>query len=86
MNTLFMLMAQYEKATIDLDIVAEEYLKLSPEQAKRKAAVADLPLPVFRTGTQKGAWKVHLEDLAAYLDAQRAEATRLQRAMAATAS
>lgn len=77
MNTLFLLMAEFETAEIPLDALAEKYLGLSPAQAKRRAARQALPFPAHRgSRSQKAPWLVHTQDLANHLDAQREEAAR----------
>jgi hypothetical protein len=70
-------MAEYDgQATIPLADVAPRYLGLSAAEANKRANKQTLPLPVFRAGSNKSAYQVHLSDLAAYLDACRAEAVR----------
>lgn len=74
MNTLFLLMAQYNgQAVIPLETVCRDYLHLSYEKAKRKQLAGELDLPIVRLGThsQKAALGVHLSDLADYIDRQR---------------
>lgn len=77
MNTLFLLMAQYDgMAVIPLEFVCRDYLGLSFEKAKQKQLSGELDLPIVRLGTksQKAALGVHLSDLADYIDKQRNEA------------
>lgn len=79
MKTLFLLMAQYDgKAIIPLERVCQDYFShLSPEMLQRKVLSGALKIPIVRLeASQKAAKGVHLEDLAAYLDSQRAEAIR----------
>jgi hypothetical protein len=77
MNTLFLLMAEYDgQATVPLSDVAARYLGLSTREANYRANKQTLPFPTFRAGWNKSAYQVHLSDLAAYLDACRAEAVR----------
>ncbi len=64
MNTLFLIMAEFETAEIPLDDLADKYLGLSPAQAHRGSR------------SQKAPWLVHAQDLANHLDAQREEAAR----------
>lgn len=72
MNTLFLLMAEFETAEIPLDDLAEKYLGLSPAKARREAARQALPFPAHRgRNSQKAPWLVHAQDLAHHLDAQR---------------
>lgn len=77
MNTLFLLMAQYSGlAIVPLDTVCQDYFQhLTPEKMLRKVAAGELDLPIVRIeNSQKAARGVSLQDLAAYLDAQRARA------------
>ena len=75
MNTLFLLMAEFNgRAEIPLSEICEQYFDLSQKKSKQRAAAQQLPVPVHRLGSQKSKWMVNLADLAAYIDAQRAEA------------
>lgn len=77
MNTLFLLMAQYSGlAIVPLDTVCQDYFQhLTPEKMLRKVAAGEIDLPIVRIeNSQKAARGVSLQDLAAYLDAQRARA------------
>ncbi|MDH1055270.1 pyocin activator PrtN family protein [Aquipseudomonas alcaligenes] len=77
MNTAFLLMAQYDGlAIIPLERVCNDYFAhLTPEKLLRKAGSGEIDLPITRIeGSQKSAKGVHLTDLAAYLDTQRAKA------------
>jgi hypothetical protein len=70
-------MAEYDgRATVPLSDVAPRYLGLSEHEANKRANKQTLPFPTFRAGSNKSAYQVHLSDLAAYLDACRAEAVR----------
>lgn len=77
MNTQFLLMAQYSgQAIIPLERVCADYFShLTPEKMKSKVAAGEIDLPLIRVeGSQKAARGVHLNDLAAYLDAQHSKA------------
>ncbi|MBD1554251.1 pyocin activator PrtN family protein [Pseudomonas typographi] len=77
MNTTFLLMAQYDgQAIIPLERVCTDYFShLTPEKMKAKVAAGEIDLPLVRMeGSQKAARGVHLNDLAAYLDAQHLKA------------
>ncbi|MCX8963216.1 pyocin activator protein PrtN [Erwinia psidii] len=75
MNTMFLLMAEYETATIPLAAIAERYLGMKPATADKKAGCGDLPLPTFRIGdSQKSPRMVHVSDLAEFIDKRRKEA------------
>ncbi|MEE5082079.1 pyocin activator PrtN family protein [Pseudomonas alliivorans] len=81
MNTLFLLMAQYEgKAVIPLDRVCADYMNLTVEKFKRKKLEGEIDIPVIRLGaeSQKAGLGVHLKDLADYIDRQRDNASKEQ--------
>ncbi|WLS77254.1 pyocin activator PrtN family protein [Erwinia pyri] len=78
MNTMFLLMAEYNTAVIPLSAVSEKYFGMKPEHAERKAATCKLPIVTFRAGsTQKAPRMVHIKDLADYIDQQRTEGIAL---------
>lgn len=73
MNTMFLLMAQYDGAAIiPLERVCSDYFShLTPEVMKRKVAAGQIDLPLVQMErSQKSPRGVHLKDLAAYLDNQ----------------
>ncbi|MGY8811457.1 MAG: pyocin activator PrtN family protein [Pseudomonadales bacterium] len=75
MNTLFLLMAQYDgQVVIPLPKVCADYFShLSVEKLQRKVMSTEIDLPIVRLeSSQKSARGVHLQDLATYLDNQRA--------------
>jgi hypothetical protein len=79
MRTLFLLMGQYDsRAVVPLDRVRADYFAhLSMDQFLRQLGSGEIKLPVVRaTASHKAAKGIHLEDLAAYIDARRAEAQR----------
>lgn len=81
MNTLFLLMAQYNgMAVIPLDRVCVDYMNLSVEKFKRKRLDGEIDIPVVRLGanSQKAGLGIHLKDLAYYIDEQRDKATKEQ--------
>jgi len=78
MNTAFLLLAQYNGAAlIPLELVCRDYFShLTPVQFARKATDGEIDLPVVRIETsQKAAKGIHINDLAAWIDA-RHEAAR----------
>jgi hypothetical protein len=79
MNTLFLLMAQYNgRAVVPVDLVCRDYFShLTPVVLLRKIDAGELPLPLVRieATTQKTAKGIPLQDLAAYLD-ERIETAR----------
>ena len=81
MNTLFLLMAQYEgRAVIPLEIVCTDYMHLTVEKFKRKRLDGEIDIPIVRLGadTQKAALGIHLKDLADYIDRQTEKARNEQ--------
>lgn len=81
MNTLFLLMAQYNgQAVIPLDRVCADYMNLTVEKFKRKRLDGEIDIPVVRLGadSQKAALGIYLKDLAEYIDRQREKATKEQ--------
>ncbi|WP_122603949.1 pyocin activator PrtN family protein [Pseudomonas viridiflava] len=81
MNTLFLLMAQYEgQAVIPLEKVCSDYMHLTVEKFKRKRLDGEIDIPVVRLGanSQKASLGIHLEDLADYIDRQRDKARKEQ--------
>lgn len=82
MNTIFLLMAQYEgRAVIPLHLVCNDYMNLTVEKFKRKCLDGEIDIPIVRLGaeSQKAALGIHLSDLADYIDRQREKATAEQR-------
>ena len=81
MNTLFLLMAQYDAhAVIPLDRVCADYMNLSVEKFKRKRLTGEIDIPVVRLGadSQKAGLGIYLRDLADYIDRQRDKAMKEQ--------
>lgn len=78
MNTAFLLAAQYNgRAVIPAELVARDYFELTREKLLRKIAAGEIALPLVRMeGSQKCAKGVHISDLAAYIDQQRATAKK----------
>jgi hypothetical protein len=81
-NTLWLLMAQYEgQAVIPVDIVARDYFShLDGGAFARKALAGEIQLPIMSLeNSAKSARGVYIKDLATYIDTRAA----LARAMAA---
>lgn len=79
MKTLFVLMAQYDgQVVIPLDRVCKDYFThLTPDMLQRKVMSGQIKIPITRLEpSQKSAKGVHIGDLAAYLDLQRAAAVK----------
>ena len=79
MNTLFLLMAQYDGQTIiSLDRVCKDYFThLTTDMFQRKVIGGKIKIPITRLeSSQKSAKGVHIKDLAEYLEYQRAIAVK----------
>lgn len=79
MNTIFLLMAQYEsRPVVTLEEVCKDYFQhLTPERFVKRVMAGTLKIPVVRIDdSQKGTKGVHIQDLADYLDACRAAAKK----------
>lgn len=75
MNTLFLLMAQYDaRAIVPAETVCRDYFShLTLAKFLRKVGSGDIDLPLTRSEkSQKSARGVHIQDLAEYLDKRRA--------------
>jgi hypothetical protein len=77
LNTVFLLLAEFNTGQIPLLSICEKYLSMKKAEALRQAGLQQLPFPVYRAGTQRSPWLVNAEDLAAYLDKQRDEAAKV---------
>lgn len=78
MNTVFLLLAQYGRTIVPAEDVRRDYFgHMSPEVFARRVAAGEVPIPVVRMGDgQKAARGFHLNDLATYIDQQRAAAVK----------
>lgn len=75
MNTVYLLMAQFDKAIIPLEEIAQPYLGFSARIAVNKHNRGELGLPCFRLNqSQKSPLVVRVQDLAAYIDTQAEQA------------
>ena len=75
MQTVFMLLAQYEKPVVPLKEICSEYFGLSYQTARQRANAGMLPIPTFKK-KKKSDYLVHLTDLASYIDQQREKEAR----------
>lgn len=81
MQTVFLLMAQYEgRAIVPAELIVRDYFThLTRDTFLRRVAEGKIELPLVRMdSSQKSACGVHLADLAAYLDRRRSQAKREQ--------
>ena len=84
MNTVFLLMAQYDgRVIVPLDLVCKDFFShLSLDKFMRKINAGEIDLPVTRIeASQKSARGVHLQDLGSYIDRRRAAAVREMNAL-----
>ncbi|ANI83329.1 MULTISPECIES: pyocin activator PrtN family protein [Kosakonia] len=82
MNTIFLLLAEFETASIPLADVCEKYFGMKSATADKKAALGQLPIPTFRAGeSQKAPRMIHIQDLADYIEKQRAAGRELFKQM-----
>lgn len=79
MNTAFLLLTFYDgKAVIPIaDVCRDWFPHLSPEKLLKKVVAGEIALPIMRIEpSQKAARGVHLQDMADYIDRQRAVAVK----------
>lgn len=80
MKTLFLLMARYDGLpVIPIERIQQDYFPhLTVPKLLAKCSKREIKLAIVRTdpGSQKTPKGVHIEDLATYLDAVRAAATK----------
>jgi hypothetical protein len=81
MKAYFAMLAMWEDPYPPLDKVAAHYWNLDLRQAYRRANQGTLPIPAFRA-SQKSGWRVSLEDLVAWHEAEREKAATLHQRMA----
>ncbi len=78
MITSLALMSIYKSPSIPLSEVCERYFSLSYEEALKKAARNELPVPAFRlTNSRKAPMMVSAEALGDWIDKTEAEAKAL---------
>lgn len=71
MKTIYMLLAEFDKACVSIDDLIEHgYLTMNRKTANALASTNKLPFATFRlVDSQKSAYMVHLEELAKWIDA-----------------
>lgn len=75
MNTAFALLARFESPTVKLEDICYEFFGMSKDKAYQRANLNELPVPTFRCSeSQKAPRLVHVDDLAKWMDEQRAAA------------
>ncbi len=75
-STAEILVQRFGSPIVELTAICGDFFGMEEGQARRKAATNQLPVPTFRTGSQKSPWFVHIEDLEQLIDEQRAQAKR----------
>lgn len=74
-RTAIMLMFQFNAACVELETIMHLFGYLSKTEAYRAATAGDLPVPVWKArDSNKAPYLVNLEDLANWMDKQRATA------------
>lgn len=72
MNTVWLLMARFEKPSVPLDQVCEEFFGMKEKQARMLASAQSLPVPAFKLrDSEKARWFIDVRDLAEHIDKQR---------------
>ena len=75
MNTNFALLARFESPTVNLKDVTEEFFGIRINTAMMKIKAKEFPVPTFKLmSEQRCPTFIKIEDLAAYIDKQHAEA------------
>ncbi len=76
MNTVFLLMAEFESPVLRLEEVSVKYFGInSLSKAKRMAASNQFPISFFKVSkSNKCPWHCHIQDLADLIDNRRKEA------------
>jgi hypothetical protein len=67
-------MAEFDTSEIPLSKVCDKYFGLSLQKASQQARTQNLPIPVYRGGSQKSQWLVSAKDLAEWLDTKKEQA------------
>lgn len=65
---------RFKPPTVRLDDICAEFFGMDRAKAYQRANLNALPVPTFRAGSRKSPRLVHLDDLAKWLDEQRAAA------------
>ena len=74
-STVFLLFARFNRETIPMVEIAENYLGMKEKYAREKFNRGEFPIPAFRTYDSPNApIMVRIQDLATYLDEQATKA------------
>ena len=75
MNTSFALLARFESPTVDLKDICDEFFGITPKTAEQRVKSCEFPVPTFKLrDSKRSPTLIKVEDLAAYIDKQHAEA------------
>ena len=61
-------MAEFGSGDIPLERCCEKYFGMSLRKASSQARLQQLPVPVYRGGSQKSMWLISAADLAQHID------------------
>lgn len=67
-STFFTLMAEFGTGDIPLEGCCDKYFGMNHRKASSKARSQQLPVPVYRGGSQKSMWLISAVDLANHID------------------
>lgn len=73
-HTHFAILAKYGDTNVPLEKCCEDYFGLALKKALEYARSNELPVPVYRLGSQKSQWFVDAKLLADYIDQQKTKA------------
>lgn len=73
MKTVLALLLTHDTPVMSLDEVAELF-GIGARTLENRIYAKECPVPMFKLG---GKWAAHINDVAAYIDAQRVAATKL---------
>ena len=73
MKTVLALLLTHDTPVMNLDEVAALF-GIGSRSLENRIYAKECPIPMFKLG---GKWAAHIEDVAAYIDAQRVAATNL---------
>ncbi|WP_299775671.1 pyocin activator PrtN family protein [uncultured Pseudoteredinibacter sp.] len=75
-STFFTLMAEFGTGDIPLEACCEKYFGMNLRKASAYARNQQLPVPVYRGGSQKSTWLVSATDLANHIDSLKKKARK----------
>jgi len=75
-STYFSLLAEFGTGDIPLQDICQKFFGLNIRKAGEKARTQQLPIPVYRGGSQKSLWLVSSVDLSNFIDKKREQAQK----------